>query len=81
MYDENGGPFVSMVTGSAHPKFSASAILDGKPNTFWVSSGLYPQQLIISLPQAVQLSALNISCVDGKWFNVFFSFNFNKIDR
>ncbi|KAI8609244.1 hypothetical protein BC830DRAFT_1151534 [Chytriomyces sp. MP71] len=40
---------VSMVT-SGDPRFPAEHMLDGTTKSFWISTGLFPQEFIISLP-------------------------------
>ncbi|KAJ3229944.1 Heat shock protein beta-11 [Chytriomyces hyalinus] len=40
---------ISMVT-SGDPRFPAENMLDGTTKTFWASTGLFPQEFIVSLP-------------------------------
>lgn len=46
-------------TDDNHP---ADHCLDGNPNTYWLTTGLYPQELIVSLPSATRISAIHIKC-------------------
>ncbi|CAL4127682.1 unnamed protein product, partial [Meganyctiphanes norvegica] len=41
---------------SQDPAYPPDAMLDGRPDTFWVTCGLYPQQFVVSLPS---LSAID----------------------
>ena len=42
-----------------HP---AANILDGRSSTFWLSTGLFPQEIIISLSQASLVTSITILC-------------------
>ncbi|KAH6598001.1 hypothetical protein BASA61_002986 [Batrachochytrium salamandrivorans] len=46
---------------SEHPKHPPSNILDGNIKTFWVSTGLFPQQLIVTLAAPALVSKIIIS--------------------
>ena len=41
-------------------KYSPSNILNNSPTQFWTSTGLYPQELFISLDKESQINAVNI---------------------
>ncbi|KAH6580611.1 hypothetical protein BASA60_002795, partial [Batrachochytrium salamandrivorans] len=43
---------------SEHPKHPPSNILDGNIKTFWVSTGLFPQQLIVTLAAPALVSKI-----------------------
>ncbi|XP_047737134.1 uncharacterized protein LOC125178123 [Hyalella azteca] len=56
-----------VVYASSHdPNFPPSAVLDGKSDTYWVSGGLFPQQLVISMPGLATLSGIQISTYNVK---------------
>ena len=42
-----------------HP---ATNILDGNSSTFWLSTGLFPQELLVSLPETYLVTSINILC-------------------
>ena len=42
-----------------HP---ASNILDGNSSTFWLSTGLFPQEVLISLPETSLVTSISIMC-------------------
>ncbi|KAI6654582.1 hypothetical protein LOD99_978 [Oopsacas minuta] len=42
-----------------HP---AANILDGNNSTFWLSTGLFPQEIIISLSQSSLVTSISILC-------------------
>ncbi|KAJ3009426.1 UNVERIFIED_CONTAM: Heat shock protein beta-11 [Siphonaria sp. JEL0065] len=50
---------VSMIT-SADQRFPAENMLDGTTKTFWVSTGLYPQEFIITLPTLYVIKKITI---------------------
>eukprot|EP00049_Salpingoeca_infusionum_P018664 m.358232 g.358232 ORF g.358232 m.358232 type:complete len:145 (+) comp18078_c0_seq1:207-641(+) len=39
----------------SHPPES---IIDGKPNTFWTTTGMYPQEIVITFPVATRITAI-----------------------
>ncbi|XP_045606330.1 intraflagellar transport protein 25 homolog [Procambarus clarkii] len=45
---------------SQDPTFPPSAMLDGRPDTFWASSGLYPQVVVLTLPGLTAIDNLAI---------------------
>ncbi|KAG7153409.1 Intraflagellar transport protein 25-like [Homarus americanus] len=45
---------------SQDPTFPPSAMLDGRPDTFWATSGLYPQMVVVTLPGITSVDALTI---------------------
>ncbi|XP_068243958.1 uncharacterized protein [Palaemon carinicauda] len=50
-----------VIYASSHdPQFPPAAIMDGRRETFWVSSGLYPQFLVVSLPGLTSIDNVNI---------------------
>ncbi|CAF0728925.1 unnamed protein product [Brachionus calyciflorus] len=54
------GAYVSFATSNDenHP---ASNVLDGNSSTFWVTTGLLPQSIIISFPNVVNLKKIKIT--------------------
>jgi len=50
------------VTTSVDPEHPGGHALDGKPATFWISTGLYPQELILELGLPGVLEGVRLSC-------------------
>ncbi|KAI8820776.1 galactose-binding domain-like protein [Fimicolochytrium jonesii] len=57
----SSGAKVSLAT-SYHPQYPAQNVIDGNSKTFWVTTGLYPQELIVSLPKTVNLKRVAVTC-------------------
>jgi hypothetical protein len=53
------GTVVSIATcnDENHP---ASNIIDGDENTFWMTTGLYPQSFVITFPQIIEFRSLQV---------------------
>ncbi|XP_064115627.1 uncharacterized protein LOC135221750 isoform X2 [Macrobrachium nipponense] len=50
-----------VIYASSHdPNFPPAAVMDGRRDTFWVSNGLYPQFLVVSLPGLTSIDNVNI---------------------
>lgn len=47
------------------------------PNTFWASTGLFPQELVVSFQGSMNLSSVKIDCCSGK-YNTFYNLYFFK---
>lgn len=47
-----------LVATSTDPRNPASAIIDGDEKTFWITTGLFPQEFIISFPQPTVLKGI-----------------------
>ncbi|XP_048352331.1 intraflagellar transport protein 25 homolog isoform X1 [Sphaerodactylus townsendi] len=43
-------------------KYPPENIIDGRSETFWTTTGLFPQEFIISLHKCVMISKLTIQC-------------------
>ena len=43
-------------------EYPAANILDGNNSTFWLSTGLFPQEVLISLPQTSLVTSINVLC-------------------
>eukprot|EP00927_Polykrikos_kofoidii_P062425 TRINITY_DN57236_c0_g1_i1.p1 TRINITY_DN57236_c0_g1~~TRINITY_DN57236_c0_g1_i1.p1 ORF type:complete len:210 (+),score=25.86 TRINITY_DN57236_c0_g1_i1:313-942(+) len=57
----NVGGQVVMVTSldEDHP---GDNVIDGSNTTFWMSTGLYPQEILLLLPQPAVVSSVRLSC-------------------
>mmetsp|Transcript_7933 Transcript_7933/g.17592 ORF Transcript_7933/g.17592 Transcript_7933/m.17592 type:complete len:125 (+) Transcript_7933:113-487(+) len=50
-----------------HP---ADNIMDGRDQTFWMSTGLYPQEILLQLPEPTRLSSIQLSTTNVKTVRV-----------
>ncbi|EGF84159.1 hypothetical protein BATDEDRAFT_84886 [Batrachochytrium dendrobatidis JAM81] len=48
------------LTTSEHPKHPSSNIIDGDVKTFWVSTGLFPQEITVSFANPAMISKIII---------------------
>lgn len=55
----SSGAQIIMVS-SQHENFPASNIIDGKSNTFWSTTGLYPQSFILALPNIATIENITV---------------------
>ncbi|KAI9103038.1 galactose-binding domain-like protein [Phlyctochytrium arcticum] len=56
------GAKVTMAT-SEHPAHPAENVLDGSSRTFWVSTGLFPQELMVTMPALITVRKIVITCM------------------
>ncbi|XP_020655301.2 intraflagellar transport protein 25 homolog [Pogona vitticeps] len=47
---------------SSDEKYPPENIIDGRSETFWTTTGMFPQEFIISFPKCVTISKLTIQC-------------------
>ncbi|XP_003220364.1 intraflagellar transport protein 25 homolog [Anolis carolinensis] len=47
---------------SSDEKFPPENIIDGRSDTFWATTGMFPQEFIISLNKCVTINKLTIQC-------------------
>ncbi|CAF0748981.1 unnamed protein product [Didymodactylos carnosus] len=71
---EDAGPFISMCT-SADPEYPASNILDGSDKTFWMTTGMFPQEFIISFQQPIEIRHIRFITTNVKSFAMFTTSN------
>lgn len=45
---------------SLDPEHPPSAAVDGKDASFWMTTGMFPQEIIVALPEAAALSQLTV---------------------
>lgn len=59
------GAAVAMATCSdeRHPPEDA---INGNPQDFWVTTGCYPQEIVIQLPHSVKAQLITVETVNGK---------------
>lgn len=54
--EENGG---QVVMASCHDeRFPPDSMCDGKDNTFWATTGMYPQEFVLKLESAIRVSKI-----------------------
>lgn len=57
---EKAGGKVFMVS-SLDPAHPGENIIDGNDSTFWISTGLYPQEILLELGQSAKVSSVSLS--------------------
>mmetsp|Transcript_21149 Transcript_21149/g.59474 ORF Transcript_21149/g.59474 Transcript_21149/m.59474 type:complete len:243 (+) Transcript_21149:124-852(+) len=57
---EKAGGKVFMVS-SLDPAHPGDNIIDGNDSTFWISTGLYPQEILLELGQSAKVSSVSLS--------------------
>uniref|UniRef100_A0A8C3RL24 Intraflagellar transport protein 25 homolog n=1 Tax=Chelydra serpentina TaxID=8475 RepID=A0A8C3RL24_CHESE len=57
----SGGAEVVLAT-SSDEKYPPENIIDGSSETFWTTTGMFPQEFIISFHKCVKISKLTIQC-------------------
>jgi heat shock protein beta-11 len=55
-----------VLSTSSDPRHPPENIIDGDKSSFWVSTGLFPQEIIISFQSQVIISAIQIYCFNVK---------------
>mmetsp|Transcript_6229 Transcript_6229/g.19255 ORF Transcript_6229/g.19255 Transcript_6229/m.19255 type:complete len:127 (-) Transcript_6229:557-937(-) len=61
---ENGA--VVVMTSCEDDAFPADNVLDGKESSFWITTGMFPQEFVISLAKPVQVSQIVVLSLNGK---------------
>lgn len=61
----NAGSQVVLST-SCDEKYPPENIIDGKNDTFWVSTGMIPQELVITFQALMNISSVSIVCYNVK---------------
>ncbi|XP_046842323.1 intraflagellar transport protein 25 homolog isoform X2 [Xenia sp. Carnegie-2017] len=47
-------------------KFPPENIIDGDRNSFWSTTGMFPQEFVISLPSTAEIDAIKMTCSNVK---------------
>eukprot|EP00163_Fabomonas_tropica_P027139 TRINITY_DN5147_c0_g2_i1.p1 TRINITY_DN5147_c0_g2~~TRINITY_DN5147_c0_g2_i1.p1 ORF type:complete len:135 (+),score=18.48 TRINITY_DN5147_c0_g2_i1:290-694(+) len=55
----DSGAKVVMAT-SFDPKHPPAAVIDGKENSFWMTTGMFPQEIVIGFPSVVNMSKVKL---------------------
>jgi len=59
------GAFISHAT-SRDPRFLPENVIDGDMRTFWISTGMFPQELMVALPSLSSLNAVRVYTTNVK---------------
>ena len=46
--------------------FNLSFLMKNKEQTFWMTTGLYPQTVILSFPQSIEIKSVKLNCYGSK---------------
>jgi hypothetical protein len=63
--EENGSQVV--MTSCNDEAYPAENMLDGKENSFWITTGLFPQEFVIQLSKPIQVSQIVVLSLNGEW--------------
>eukprot|EP00730_Choanoeca_flexa_P016970 TRINITY_DN8108_c0_g1_i4.p1 TRINITY_DN8108_c0_g1~~TRINITY_DN8108_c0_g1_i4.p1 ORF type:complete len:159 (+),score=16.60 TRINITY_DN8108_c0_g1_i4:140-616(+) len=64
-----------VLSTSSDNKHPPEAVIDGNDSTFWVTTGMYPQELIISFPATMRITSLETRSAAVKHMSVHKSSN------
>lgn len=56
----SAGTTVSLAS-SADPSFPPENIIDGKSETFWMSTGMFPQEFVVSFASLMDVNSIKIT--------------------
>jgi heat shock protein beta-11 len=62
--EENGGSVV--MASCTDERFPPEAMLDGKDSTFWMTSGMFPQEFVLALSKTVTVSKITTLSLNGE---------------
>ena len=48
-------------------RFPPDNVIDGRDSTFWMTTGMFPQELVIKLESAQQISKITTMTLNGGW--------------
>ncbi|XP_055498217.1 intraflagellar transport protein 25 homolog isoform X2 [Leucoraja erinacea] len=51
---------------SGDEKHPPENIVDGNTETFWITTGMFPQEFILRFPELIKISCVKIHCYNGK---------------
>lgn len=62
--EENGGMIVMATChDERHPP---EQMLDGKDNTFWMTTGMFPQEFVVRLESSIKVSKITTLSMNGR---------------
>ena len=47
-------------------RYPAENMLDGKDNTFWITTGMFPQEFVVAMAKPVQVSQIVVLTLNGE---------------
>jgi hypothetical protein len=62
--EENGGQVVMASCGDE--RFPPENMLDGKDNTYWVTTGMFPQEFVLKLDSCIRVSKITTLSMNGE---------------
>jgi heat shock protein beta-11 len=65
--EENGAQIV-MAT-CVDERFPPENMLDGKDSTFWMTTGMFPQEFVVALRTGVHVSKITTLSLNGRVYN------------
>ena len=60
---ENGGAVI--MASSVDERFPPEHMLDGKDSTFWLSTGMFPQEFVLATSKGVSISKITTLSMNG----------------
>jgi len=57
----SAGSSISLAS-SSDPSYPPDNILDGKPETFWLTTGMFPQEFIVTFASVMNVNNVKITC-------------------
>ena len=57
----SAGTSVSLAS-SADPKYPPEHIIDGKSDTFWLTTGMYPQEFVVTFASSMNINNVKLTC-------------------
>ncbi len=62
--EENGGHIV--MASCTDERFPPENMLDGKDSTFWVTTGMFPQEFVLKLDSTIRVSKITTLSLNGE---------------
>lgn len=62
--EENGGSCV--MASCVDERFLPECMLDGKDGTFWLTTGMFPQEFVLALESPVRVSKITMLSLNGE---------------
>ena len=57
----SAGATVSLAS-SSDSKFAPENIIDGKSDTFWLTTGMFPQEFVVTFASAMTVNSVKLTC-------------------
>lgn len=61
---EHGSSIV--MTSCVDDRYPPENVLDGKDNTFWITTGMFPQEFVLALAKPIQVEKITFLSQSGK---------------